>query len=183
MFFSFCKKLFSQWQRAQEGVAATEAAFVFPILCILLLGTYDMGNAVVTNNKIIRASQITADLLTRAPNVTNTDIDEAIEAGELALQPYDTTSYGVDVVSVRFDEDAEPIIEWRETRNMTASPTILETVLPLAEANNGVVVVTIQYQYDPLFAGFSMGEFSINDMPMQERAFARGRKTAVVGRI
>ncbi len=182
MILSFCKKMFSQWRSSLDGVAATEAAFVFPILCILLLGTYDMGNAVVTNNKVIRASQITADLVTRAPSVTTGDINEAINAGQLALQPYDTTSYGVDIVSVRFDDDAEPVIVWRETRNMTASANILDTVVPLAEAGNGVVVVTIQYQYNPLFAGFSMGEFSINDTPMQERAFARGRKSAVVSR-
>ncbi len=183
MITRFLRSCYQSWAYAKDGVAATEAALVFPILAVLLLGTYDYGNAVVVNNKVIRASQVTADLITRDRSVDTTMINEAIRAGELSLQPYGVASYGVDIVSVRFNEDSEAIIEWRETRNMTASSDILDTVEPLAEPNNGVVIVTIQYQYDPLFAGFSMGSLSFDTMSMQERAFARGRRTAVVSRI
>ncbi len=177
------KKIVSSWRLEEKGVAAIEAAMIFPLLAVLLVGTYDMGNAIIAGQKAIRASQVTADLVSRESEVNDTMINEAVWAGELALQPFDTTSYGVDIVSISFDDTATPIIEWRETRNMAPNANVLADVAPLAEAGSGVMVVTIQYEYDPLFLGFSMGGFSIGFIPMEEKAFSRGRKSAVVGRV
>lgn len=161
--------------RETEAVAATEAALVFPILLTLLLGVFDMGNGILSNQKAIRASQVVADLITRSESVSAAEIDDAVKAGELAFAPFGSTSYGVDVVSISFDANADPQIVWRETRNMTANPNVLEDVISLAEAGNGVVVVSVRYVFEPVFAGFI-----IDDIAMQEVAFARGRKSAIV---
>lgn len=163
------------WARDEGGMAAVEAAMIFPVLLILLVGTFDMGNGILANQKTIRASQVVADLVTRNRSITAAEISEAVDAGELALQPFETAEYGVDIVSIRFDEDAQPEIAWRETRNMAASADVLDNVASLAEANGGVVVVTVQYLFEPAFAGFV-----VNEIQMQETAFARGRRSAVV---
>ncbi len=170
---NFCKG----WVGGEDGVAAAEAALIFPILMTLLLGVFDMGNGILSNQKTIRASQVTADLVTRLPSVTTADIDEAINAGQLSLTPFPSDTFGVDIVSIRFDDDALPEIIWRETRNMTPNPDVLTDVAALAEAGNGVVVVSVQYLFEPLFAGFI-----VDQIPMQEIAFARGRRSATVNR-
>lgn len=176
----FIKLYLQGWARGREGVAAIEAAMVFPLLAVLLVGVYDMGSAILVGQKSIRASQVTADLVAREAEVDSSMIDEAVWAGELALQPFDTTNYGVDIVSIGFDEDANPYVEWRETRNMTPNPDVLTAVASLAEEDEGVVVVSVEYQYDPLFLGFSMGDFTVGIIPMEEIAFSRGRKSAIV---
>ncbi len=179
----FLKVKFVQWINGREGVAAIEAAFVFPILAVLLVGTYDMGSAILVGQKAVRASQVTADLVARESQVNSSMIDEAIWAGELALQPFDTAGYGVDIVSIGFDDEADAYIEWRETRNMTANSDVLASVAALAEPGEGVMVVTIQYEYDPLFLGFSIGGFTVGLIAMEEIAFSRGRKSPIVTRI
>ncbi len=179
----FFKNYMKSWARGREGVAAIEAAFVFPLLAVLLVGTYDMGSAILAGQKAIRASQVTADLVAREAEIDNAMISEAVWAGELALQPFDTSSYGVDIVSIGFDEDADAYIEWRETRDMTPNPDVLTSVETMAEEDGGVIVVTIQYEYDPLFLGFSIGDFTVGLISMQEIAFSRGRKSAIVRRI
>lgn len=171
------RTLAKRWYSENDAVAAMEAAFVFPILLVLLLGTFDMGNAILSNQKAIRASQVVADLVTRSRSISSGDLNEAIKAGELAFAPLSSTSYGVDIVSLRFDEDADPQIVWRETRNMSPKSDVLDAVEALAEADSGVVVVSVQYAFEPVFAGFV-----INRINMQEIAFARGRKSAVVAR-
>lgn len=183
MFYKAFHFIKTKWLSAEEGLAAIEATFVFPLLAVLMLGTFDIGNGLVAHYKTIRASQVTADLVTRASEVSNSMIDEAVWAGELALQPLDTASFGVDVVSIEFDNNAVPRIVWRETRNMTANANAVSSVAPLAEPNSGVVVVTVEYQYVPVFEGFSMGALSIGQLPIREVAFSRGRKSAVVERI
>ncbi len=170
----FCRFL-KRWFEERDAVAAVEAALIFPILLTLLLGTYDMGNAILSDQKVIRASMVTGDLVTRERSVSDADIEEAIQGGELALAPLNTSTYGVDIVSIRFDENAVAEIVWRETRNMSPNPDVLEAVATLAEANSGVVMVTVQYEFTPLFSDFVIG-----DIAMQETAFTRGRKTSVV---
>ena len=162
----------------RDAVAAVESALIFPVLLTLLLGVFDMGNAILANQKAIRASQVVADLVTREREVSDADIDEAVEAGQLAFEPLESGSYGVDIVSIRFDDDANPEIVWRETQNMSAVASVLTDVASLAEAGGGVVVVNVEYLFEPIFAGFV-----VNLVPMQETAFARGRKSAVVNKI
>jgi len=162
------------WCR-DDGLAALEAALVFPLLLTMLVGVYDTGNAIIANTKLVHASQTVADLVTRTRSVSTADVNEAIEAGKLALEPMSTTTFGVDIASIAFDSSAHASVNWRKTQNMTADPTVLNRVTDLADENSGVVVVIVKYTYHPFFVGFITG-----DIHMSEVAFARGRKSAVV---
>lgn len=166
-----------QWAACDRGMVATEAAMIFPILLVLLLGTFDMGNGILANQKAIRSSQVAADLIARNRSVNDTQINEAIEAARLAFEPLATGTFGIDIVSVRFDDLGNPSIEWRETRNMSAVDDVLTRVAALAEPDGGVLLVAVNYTFEPLFAGFV-----VNEIDMQEVAFTRGRKVAVVAR-
>lgn len=176
----FLKKLqlkFRLWRKGEDAVAATEAALIFPILLTLLLGVFDMGNGVLANQKTIRASQVVGDLIARTNIVDDTELAEAVTAGRLALEPLPTDSYGVDIVSIRFDDDANAQIVWRETQNMSPVSDVLSRVDALASAGSGVMVVSVKYEFEPTFASFVTDGFT-----MQETAFTRGRNTAVIGR-
>ena len=168
-------KLIRRWLHEEHAVAATEAAMVFPIMCMLLLGVLDIGNGILANQKTIRASQVVADLVARTSVVTSGDVTEAIEAGRLAYEPLPSGSFGVDIVSVRFDEDEQMEIVWRRTENMTPIADVSERMSALASPNEGAVMVAVEYHFEPLFAGFVA-----HDINMQEVAFSRGRKSAVV---
>lgn len=170
-------KILQRWLKGTEGLAAVEAAMIFPLLLTLMLGAFDLGNAILINQKAIRASQVTADLVTRGRSVNNTAIEEAIEAGRLAFAPFSTTPFGIDIVSIRFDDKGEGQIVWRETRKMSALDNVIERVTPMAEPGEGIMVVAVEYGYKPVFSGFAVGAID-----MQEVAFARGRKSAVVSR-
>lgn len=172
------KTLLKRWKEEESALAAVEAALIFPIMLTLLIGVFDVGNAILANQKTIRASQVVADLIARQNVVSEGDIDEAIEAGRLAFEPIDSSSYGVDIVSIRFDEDANSEIVWRETRNMSPVSDPLGAVEAVEAPDEGVVMVSVQYGYEPLFVGFVFDAFD-----MQERAFSRGRSTPVVLRV
>ena len=172
------RTLLSRWKAEENALAAIEAAMIFPIMLVLLIGVFDAGNAILANQKTIRASQVVADLITRENVVTDADINEAIEAGRLAFEPLDSSSYGVDIVSIRFDEDANSEIVWRETLNMPPVPDPLGDVAALEEPDEGVVMVSVVYDFEPLFAGFVLTAFG-----MQEKAFSRGRSTPVITKV
>lgn len=167
--------LFSKWLRDEEGVAAVEAAMIFPLMLVLMIGVFDAGNAIIANQKTVRASQVVADLIARNSRVSVDSINEAVEAGRLAYEPLQNNSFGIDIVSMRFDEDADTEIVWRETVNINPLPDAAGAVEALQAPNEGVVMVTVDYRYEPLFVGFVLD--AIN---MREVAFSRGRSAAVV---
>jgi len=172
------KTLFHRWMRQSEGVAIMETAMLFPILLVMLFGVYDVGHAITANHKMITATQVAADLVTRSQSVSDNELNQAIEAAGLAMQPYETSvGMGIDIVSVQFDENDEPVALWRETRNMTADESAIEKATGLGTEGEGAVVVSIVYDYEPTF-----GSMVINAFRMRETAFARGRRSSVVTR-
>jgi Flp pilus assembly protein TadG len=166
-----------RWVTSESAAAATEAALVFPLLLTMFLGTYDIGNAILANQKTIRSSQMTADLIARNRSVTDAQIDEAIEGGRLAYEPMATGTFGVDIVSISFDDNSVPQVVWRETRNMAPITDIAARVAGVAEPGGGVLLVAVDYKFQPMFAGFL-----VRDIQMQEVAFARGRRSSVVSK-
>ena len=179
------KYFLAPWWCNRDGIAATEFALVFPILFMLLLGVIELGNGLLANQKVLSASQIVSDLLTRTEEVTDDQLEEALSAGRLAMNPFDTTDMGFDIISVRYDPDSgdmgtdpDPVILWRETENMDEIADVPEKVLPLALAHDGLLVVYVRFPYKPAFGTRIVGEIN-----MIENTFARGRSVAVIPRV
>lgn len=168
---------FRLWAKNTDGSALVEAAILFPTLLVMIFGVYDVGHAITVNHKMITASQVIADLVTRNRSVNDHILDEAIESARLAMQPYATaeSDFGVDIVSVQFDADDEPVVLWRETRGMTADSNAVEKTTGLGTAGEGAVAVTMIYDYVPTF-----GNMVIENFRMRETAFARGRRSPTV---
>lgn len=172
------KRTWQEWWVDENGTAAVEFTLVFPILMVLLIGTFDLGNGILANQKAIAAAQSVADLIARSTAVDDAMLEEAIRAGELSIEPFPLDNFGIDIVSVRFDENDQPEIVWRETRNMTGGDDTANRAVGLGQEGDGAVIVIVEYNFEPSFSVFSIGNIT-----MQEVAFARGRRTAVVQRM
>lgn len=174
MIFSFLKK----YKNNKDGLAAVEVSLILPVLLTLLLGMVDLGHGLMVKKKVIGASQIIGDLLTRTSSVTQDEIDDAILAGKLALAPYPDANYGVDIVSIEFvGDEAVPTELWRETYNRTPNTELINYVDTLGDKGDGTFVVAVSYEFEPFFTGFILDYFTI-----EEVAFSRGRRSAVVRR-
>ncbi len=163
------------WLRDKRGAALPEFALLFPLLVAMVMGSYDIGRAITINQKVISASQIIADLITRNQSVTFDDLSEIILAGEMALDPYSRDPLGYDIVSMRFDAAGTPLELWRVTDNMIQNDDVFERSVGLGLPGEGVVAVSVSYTYEPFFTGFLR-----DDINMREVAILRGRRTAAV---
>lgn len=163
------------WWHQEDGVAAIEAAMLFPPMVALLLGVYDLGNGIILNGRTITASQVTADLISRDKTVNLSDVNDAIVAAQLVYQPYGLRDFGIDVVSVKFDSQRRPQILWRETRDMSPNNNAVDNINGIGSPGEGMIVVTVEYTYKPLFA-----KYFTDDIDMIEIAYARGRRSPTV---
>lgn len=169
------KSSLKAYSSEENAVAAVEVALLFPVLFMLLLGLLDVGYGILASQKTIRASQVVSDLIARKSTLSSDDISEAIEAGRLALEPFDTSSFGIDVVSIYFDEEGDSQVCWRETVNMSTNDNALESMNDIGTDGEGAVAVTVRYIYSPDFSSHVIG-----DLTMKEVSFTRGRKSAIV---
>lgn len=164
-----------RWWREDEAVAAVEAAFILPVMLLMIIGSYDVGRAILVNQKVIAASQVGADLIARNMSVDDNIVNETIEAARQVLRPYPTESFGIDIVSLRFDENDLPEELWRRTENMEPNQVAVNSTGTLFPEGEGVVIVTVEYSYTPTF-----GDYVIGGIRMSEVAFSRGRRSATV---
>ena len=105
-----------------------------------------------------------------------TVMNDIITAGELALEPHNTVPWGYDIVSVVFDEDGDPVVLWRITRNMDPNDDAVASTKGLGAQGEGVVIVSSNYSYRPFFTNF----LGVDQLNMNEVAFLRGRRSATV---
>ena len=173
--FFFIEQSIRSWIDSEDGVAMVEAALLFPPMLTLLLGTYDLGNGIVLSQKTITASQVAADLVSRNKTMNTANLNDIIAGSKLAFEPYGTAYYGVDIVSIEFDNTGKPIVLWRETQNMSPNANAVSSVTGMATNGEGVIIVTVVYKYIPKFAHFFTGEFDFTEV-----AFTRGRRSATV---
>lgn len=170
------KQLLKLWGSDEDGAALVEAAMLFPVMFVLFFGMVDLGNGILLSQKVVAGSQMVADLVAREEILSEGELENAIDSGEAALMPYATDSYGVDVVGIRFDsDDGDPEVAWRETRNMDENEEVLDLAEGLGEPGEGVIIVTVQYEYEPRFSGAAFDTFEIDEV-----AVVRGRKNAFV---
>lgn len=167
----------SGYLKDSSGVAAIEAALYFPILILLLLGMLDLGYGILASQKTIRASQVVSDLVARVNDLDSDGINDVIEAGRLALSPFPTDSFAVDIASIYYDENDSPEVCWRETVNMSPNSDIPANDDGLGADGDAAIAVTVRYDYEPRFSSHV-----IDTISMQEVAYSRGRRTTIVQR-
>lgn len=164
-----------QWIENEEATAVLEAAMLFPPMLTMLMGVFDLGNGIMLGQKTIASSQTAADLTARDRTVDAGEIEQIISAAQLAYEPFGLNGFGIDIASVRFDENQVPEVLWRVTRDMQPNNSAVDSVEGLAPEGEGMVIATIRYSYRPLFSSLFMDDFNF-----QEVAFARGRRSPTV---
>ena len=167
--------LLCQWVREEKAAAALESVILLPVLVSLLMGCYDLGQGITTNQRVIGASQIIGDLVARDRAVTMTLLQDMVKAGELAIKPYPTEPFGYDIASVEFEADGDPVVLWRVTENMDPNDDAVSSTELIGAPGEGVLIVSTSYKFKPFFSGFV-----VDQIDMLEVAFLRGRKSATI---
>ncbi len=103
-----------RYYQDEKGTAAAEFVIIFPVMFFMILGIWDLGNGLWIGQKLIKTSNMVADLLARETEVTDAELAQAFEAGRLALQPFSDTTLTIEVYSFSFYEDGKASLELDE---------------------------------------------------------------------
>ncbi|MEQ9639738.1 MAG: pilus assembly protein [Alphaproteobacteria bacterium] len=169
--------LLQRFLKRRDGIAAAEFAIILPVLILILFGTAEIGNALLIDRKVTRATQVIADLVAQEEIVSTSQLDDIMQAADEIMRPFPTQSQIVLSSVWREAGESTTKIAWSVTKRGSAYPTGTTYSLPsiVLEEEEGVIVAELTFPYEALFPNVIFSDFTIRD-----RAYLRPRKASRV---
>jgi len=159
---------------ANEALSAVEFALIAPVLCVLLLGTIVICNALECEQKLQSEAASVADLVAQASTLSSSDLQDVFASGTTIMYPFNA-SQGTIVVSsiVNNPVTNENTVAWSEAYNGGTALTLNSNVtVPsgVIAPGGSAIFVQVGYNYTS-----PIGGFFINSIPMQDSFYCRPR--------
>ncbi|MEL6747299.1 MAG: TadE/TadG family type IV pilus assembly protein [Pseudomonadota bacterium] len=168
---------FQRFRKNEDGTAAIEFALIVPILMALYLGAADFGQAMSLNLRVKQIAGSMTDLIAREEQVDTCTLDKMISVSELLMATaragnVSVSDLQISMVSLQSGADRKAKVMWGydfsgasassgscgNGTNYTGSSAAYTAgndypgIDPdLMGANSGLIVVDVQYQFEPLF--------------------------------
>ncbi|GJL92258.1 TadE/TadG family type IV pilus assembly protein [Hyphococcus sp.] len=97
---------------SDSGLAATEFALILPVLVLLFFGLVEASTAMTVNRKVAISANTLADLAAQSETLQESDIDDLFEGVISIVEPNDTTSLQLRLISVVLDDEGDPVVHW-----------------------------------------------------------------------
>ena len=141
--------------RCQQGAAATEFAFLAPLLMLMLLGTIEIGRAISMDRHFSIATSTASDLVAREELLGTTDANAQtnlaamMDSIKYMMKPYDSSSLKMGVFQVRAspDDATDTRVDWSYSFNGYAAPQQCDTyALPTGLIDKGASVIVVEIE-------------------------------------
>jgi Flp pilus assembly protein TadG len=153
--------------RSREAFSAVEFALMAPVLCVLLLGTIVMCNALQCRQKVISEASSVADLVAQTSSVSNSDLQDIFNAGNTILYPF-AASQGTIVVSsiVNNPTNGQNTVAWSQAYNGGTPLQVNSTVnVPtgVIALGGSAIFVQVTYNYTSPIGGLVIQSIAMSD--------------------
>jgi Flp pilus assembly protein TadG len=166
-----------------RGVAATEFAFILPVMLVMLFGTIELSSGVAVDRKVTLIARTLSDLTSQAapdPAVQNanyapvndTYLQNVFTASIAILNPYDRPPARVQLSEIYVDTNKNAKIVWSRaaiiTSNSDTQATLTNSTWSAGTTVTGVIPAAllvkqtylifseVSYNYKPLGIGYVM---------------------------
>jgi Flp pilus assembly protein TadG len=162
------------------GVAAVEFALLLPLMLTLYFGSVEFGDALTIDRKVTHVTSSLADLVTQAKTISDTDMENILNATASIIIPYNDDQLRIKVSGVSIDQNGTAKVVWSDARNDTALAVNSIITLPAAvnTANTFIVTAEVHYDYTPTIGYLLTGTFDLHD-----QFYLRPRLTNDVKRV
>ena len=160
---------------SQRGVAALEFAFVMPVLLILFLSSFDVGNAIILYLKVRTATYELAAITNQygtgsTAQISTSTMSSITSATSQVMAPFSASSAVVTISQIRAASNTSAAVSWSYSVNGTALSGTY-TGLPSNMAKNSCnssypcyfILASVSYPYTPLFGHYMTGTLTLSD--------------------
>jgi hypothetical protein len=168
---SLALKLFS-FGRKKDGVVSIEAALLFPVMILLLLGMIDITMLLSAQRKVTVASSAVVDLTTQvSSSVSKTELGGFMDAVDSILQPFSSGDIKIEMFNFRPDGNSSVTEAWNHKRGSCGGvPSSMNTteLKKLTQEGNDILVGRVCVNFQPI-VGYVLGmsPFLVDDTVAQ----------------
>jgi Flp pilus assembly protein TadG len=158
----------------RRGSVLIEAALVIPIMAMLLLATLEFGQAFTAKRRTGQVASMAADLIARAPCVTQSDLQDISAIGGTILRPYASAPLGLRITSVT----GQATVQWSfgsGTLTPAQAGAAFQIPASLAGQNKPLIVAEATYAFAP-----TVGHFLVSGMTFSTASYNYSRLAAAV---
>ena len=147
-------EILSRARCANAGMAATEFAMILPIMGVMFFGMLEGSDALMTNRRVANAANSLVDLIGQEAEITQSEVDDVMVGVTKMLEPTNSSSVIMKVVSVIVDPN-DPnriIVDWsRDNQGGTPYAKNSQYTLlndgTIVHPSASLVVVEMDYTY------------------------------------
>jgi len=152
-----------------RGVAAVEAALMFPVLLTLFIGCTEVTFKIWSTQKAEKLAVTLADVVAQTQTVAKEDLEYMVGASDNIMEPFDFGTDGVVYISSVYVTQGETVakVNWQckmagsfealSKVGVTGADAVLPEDMTLVERDN-VIVAEIFYKYTPIAPGLMFDE-------------------------
>jgi Flp pilus assembly protein TadG len=163
-----------------SGIAATEFAFIVPLMLVMFFGVVEFSNGVAIDRKVTLMARTLSDLTSQSISVVDSDLTNFFAASNGIMTAYDATPVLSTITELFVDATLNARVQWSKSNGAGAAQhTVGSTVsLPteLKIANTYVIWSEISYTYVPV-VGYVMSPTGVT---MHDISYTRPRQSQCV---
>ena len=169
---TLCRRFIS----ATRGVAAIEFAILAPMLVLMLVETFDIGNAIAVYMKVRAATfalaSITNQYATGTTGIQSADMTAITGSTASILAPYSSTPTTLKITQIKMTSATRARVSWSYAVNGTAYaansswtrlPTQLTSTNPCNSYPCYLVFAEVSYAYQPVLFSSIMNSLNMSD--------------------
>jgi len=139
------------WRRLgsdRRGVSAVEFAMLAPVMIFFYFGLAEFCQGYMAQKRAGHSAAMVADLIAQRERISNGEINDIFEIGELIMAPFTANGLSLRVSSARRIDANTVRIDWSRGSGMTARATGSTIAVPAGLIGVGESVVVSESLYD-----------------------------------
>jgi Flp pilus assembly protein TadG len=170
-------KLVRRFIASTRAAAAIEFAIIAPMLLVMLIETYDIGNAIAVYMKVRSATfalaSITNTYATGTFGMQTSDMSDTMTKVSQVLAPYSSSPGTFTVSQIEATSASNATVSWSYSLNGTAHTAGTSWTLPTqlkGNSNNScnsypcyLIYAEVSYSYTPFLFSTFMSSFTLGD--------------------
>ncbi len=160
-----------------RGVAATEFAFIVPLMLVMFFGTVEFCSAIAVDRKVTLMARTLSDLTSQSTSVGDSDMSNFFAASTGIMYPYSTTPVNATISELYVDpKTMQATVRWSKGSAVRATGTTVGVPADLLVSGTYLIFSEVSYQYVPTI-GYVMAKTGIN---LSDVAYTRPRQSTCV---
>jgi Flp pilus assembly protein TadG len=180
------RRLFRDWTADCQAVAATEFAFIVPLMLVMFFGTVEFCSAIAVDRKVTLMARTLSDLTSQSTSVSDTDMATFFAVAGKIIWPYPAPApspYFSSPVSGTISElyiDPKTLqarVQWSKgTAPRTQGSTVSTVPTALLVGDTYLLFSEVSYKYVPT-VGYVMAKAGVT---LSDVAYTRPRQGTCV---